>query len=45
MHLPPHSDDNPADCTFIGALRRMQYGLIATLLAIAAAFAIKGFAA
>ncbi len=43
MHLSPLSD-NHIDCTLIGALRRMQYGLIATLLAIVAAFVIKGLA-
>jgi hypothetical protein len=47
MHLSPlsdanPSDDNPGDYTLIGALRRMQYGLIAALLAIATVCVING---
>lgn len=42
MHLSPHADDDPGDYTLIGALRRMQYGLIATLLAVATALVITG---
>jgi hypothetical protein len=42
MHLSPPSDDDQACYTVIDALRRMQYGLIATVLAVVAAFVIKG---
>lgn len=45
MHLSPSSDDDQACYTLAYALRRMQYGLIATVLAVVAAFVIKNLLA
>jgi hypothetical protein len=45
MHLSPPSDNDQASYTLIDALRRVQYGLITTVLAVVAAFVIKGLLA